>query len=179
MAQVTQLKEQVDQLTQDLKLHQICTPICPVVFTMTNFEKHKIDDDQWISPPFYTHPKGYKMCMVVVANSYGECKGTHTSVGVYLMKGEFDNQLEWPFRGYITIRLLSQEDEDYEETEIPFTGTEPSYDSVASRVVAKGRERAETGGAIFNFISHTNLQPKYLKHDCLKLCVHHYMALPL
>ena len=179
VAQVTQLKEQVAQLTRDLKLHQICTPVCPVVFMMTNFEKHKFDDDQWISPPFYTHPKGYKMCMVVAANSYGECKGTHTSVGVYLMKGEFDDQLEWPFRGYITIRLLSQEDEEYQETKIPFTGTEPSYDSVASRVLARGRERAETGGAIFNFISHTNLRPKYLKHDCLKLCVYHYMTLPL
>ena len=32
-----QLKQQVDKLTQDLKLQQICTPICPVEFTMTYF----------------------------------------------------------------------------------------------------------------------------------------------
>ena len=172
-----QLKEQVAKLTQDLKLQQICTPICPAKFTMTNFEQHKTNDNQWISSPFYTHPKGYKFCMVVTANSYDECKGTHTSVGVYLMKGEFDDQLEWPFLGYITIRLLSQEDEEYYERKIPFTGTEPSYDNVARRVTTKGRERAETGCAIFKFISHVDLKPKYLKHDCLKLCAQQYTTL--
>ena len=172
-----ELKEQVAKLTQDLKLQQICTPICPAKFTMTNFEQHKTNDNQWISSPFYTHPKGYKFCMVVTANSYDECKGTHTSVGVYLMKGEFDDQLEWPFLGYITIRLLSQEDEEYYERKIPFTGTEPSYDNVARRVLTKERERAETGCAIFKFISHADLKPKYLKHDCLKLCAQQYTTL--
>ena len=172
-----QLKQQVVQLTQDLKLQQICTPICPAVFTMTNFEQHKIDDDTWHSPPFYTHPKGYKMCVVVTANSYDEYDGTHTSVGVTLMKGEFDDQLTWPFRGYITIRLLSQEDDDYKETEISFTGTEPDDDTIASRVLTEYEEKAANGWETISFIPHTDLQPKYLKNNCLKLCAYKYTTL--
>ena len=166
-----QLKKQVAKLTKDLRLQHICTPICPVEFTMTNYEQHKLDDNEWISPPFYTHPKGYKMCMYVTANSYGEYDGTHTAVGVYLMKGEFDDQLKWPFRGAITIRLISQEDEEYKETTLSYTGTEPDYDEIASRVMTDVNT-VENGQATRDFISHTDLKPKYLKNDCLKLSVH-------
>ena len=56
-----QLKQHIDKLTQDLKLQQICTPICPAEFTMTNFEQYRIEKEAWFSPPFHTHTKGYKM----------------------------------------------------------------------------------------------------------------------
>ena len=115
--------------------------------------------------------------MAVVANGYNECEGTHTSVGVYLMKGEFDDQLKWPFRGSITIRLLSQEDEEYKTTKLSITGTEPNYDAIARRILTEEKEMAATGRAIFNFISHIDLRPKYLKKDCLKLCVYQYTKL--
>ena len=103
-----ELKEEVGRLTQDLQ--QICTPICPPVFTMDKFKQRKRDNEVWYSPPFYTHHKGYKMCVGIYANSYGEHKGEYTSVSVHLMKGEFDDELKWPFRGQITVRLLSQVD---------------------------------------------------------------------
>ena len=160
-----QLKQQVAKMTQDLTLQHICTPICPVNFTMINFEEHKADDDEWHSPPFYTHLKGYKMQVYVTANSYGEFEDTHTAVGVELMDGEFDDQLQWPFRGRISIRLLSQIDEEYEETTITYTGLEPYHIRRGSKVVQDRKTTAD-------FISHTDLVPKYLKNDCLKLCVH-------
>ena len=59
--------------------------VLPTERTMTNFEQHKIDSDQWYSPPFYTHPQGYKMCLKVYANGSGKGKGTHVSVYGYLM----------------------------------------------------------------------------------------------
>ena len=37
---------------------------------MTNFKRYKMDGDLWTSPPFYTHPKGYKLCVFVQANGY-------------------------------------------------------------------------------------------------------------
>ena len=171
------LKLVINQLTRDLKLQQICTPICPAAFIMDDFEQHKIDDDEWYSTPFYTHPKGYKMCLTVTANSYGECHGTHTAVGTCLMKGEFDDQLKWPLRGYITIRLLSQVDDEYEETIIPYTDSEDNDDIVAFRVLTEEEEMAESGRTNFYFISHTELQPKYLKINCLRVCAHHYQPL--
>lgn len=98
-----QLKHQVDKLMQDLRLQRICTPICPVEFTMTNIEQHQTDDDEWLSPSFYTHLEGYKMQVYFAANSYDEYEDTHIAVGIQLMKGEYDDQLQWPFRG----KLLS------------------------------------------------------------------------
>lgn len=166
------LKEKVAKLTQDLNQQQICTPICPAMFTMTNFQQHKLHDDTWHSPPFYTHPKGYKMCINVTANSFDNYEGTHTAVGVSLMKGEFDDQLEWPFQGHITIRLLSQIDEDYKETEIDFIDPD---DTVASRVLTKEDNIAEEGRGSNDFISHNDLRPKYLKNDCLKFCAYRYI----
>ena len=67
------LKQEVGRLTQDLQ--QICTPICLPVFTMDKFKQRKRDSEVWYSPPFYTHHKGYKMCVGIYANSYGEHKG--------------------------------------------------------------------------------------------------------
>ena len=44
----------------------------PTELTMTNFDQHKIDSDEWYSPPFYTHPRGYKMCLCMDANGNGD-----------------------------------------------------------------------------------------------------------
>ena len=65
-----QLKQQVEKLTRDLSAYEIGTPLCPVEFTMTDFEQHKRDDDRWYSPPFYTQPKGYKMCQVTKCGAF-------------------------------------------------------------------------------------------------------------
>ena len=72
-------------------------------FIMTYFEEFRKDSDMWYSPHFYTHPCGYKMCLSIDANGIGCGEGTHLSVFVYLMRGEFDDQLKWPFRGSVTV----------------------------------------------------------------------------
>ena len=175
-----QLELQVVKLTEDLKnlkWQLACSPACPIVFTMTNYEQHRLDNNVWHSPPFYTHSTGYRMCMVVYANGYDEYEGTHTAAGVSLMKGKFDDQLQWPFRGYITIRLLSQEDDTWLETVLSFIGTEPNHDTIASRVVTEDEQTPDNVWATFDFISHCDLQPKYLKNDCLKFCVYQYTRL--
>ena len=171
------LKLVINQLNCDLRLQQICTPVCPAKFIINDFEQHKIDDDIWFSSPFYTHPKGYKMCLTVTANSFDQCDGTHTAVGAWLMKGEFDDQLKWPLRGYITIRLLSQVDDEYQEAKISYTDSQDDDDIVAIRVLTEEREMAEAGRACSCFISHTELQPKYLINNCLRVCAHQYEPL--
>ena len=80
--------------------------VVPVQLTLKDFNEHRRNSKEWISEPFYSNPRGYKMCLSVDANGYGECKGTHVSVFVHLMRGEFDNILKWPFRGTIIIHLL-------------------------------------------------------------------------
>ena len=98
--QIKQLGEQISDLR---KLLPVKVP--PVDILMDDFEEYKKNDDIWYSPPFYSHLGGYKMCLKVYANGNGEGKGTHVSVFVCLMRGEFDDDLKWPFSAYITIEL--------------------------------------------------------------------------
>ena len=139
------------------------------VFTMTGFEEYKSDNDRWYSPHFYTHPNGYKMCLRVDANGYGPGRGTHISVYVCLLQGEFDDQLKWPFRGCITIEILNQEEDDECTVE-----TVRLDENVPEKYCRRATpERPWDGGGLGydDFLPHAKLKPKYLKNDCIKLCV--------
>ena len=143
-------------------------PIGPVEFTMTNFEQHK-GNEWWYSPPFYTHYHGYEMCLCVWPNGFGSGKGTHLGVTVHLMRGEFDDHLKWPFRGDITFVLLDQdgarEDRNDDVNVVHFNEKLP--DMYCTRVV--GKEVNSSGWGISKVIPLSDLQPKYLKNDCIKL----------
>ena len=144
--------------------------VLPTELTMTNFEQHKIDSDHWFSPPFYTHPQGYKMYFGVVANGSSAGKGTHVSVFAFLMRGDFDDHLKWPFRGSVTVAMLNQlEDDSHTTYTIRFTNT---TDNKMISGVTDG-ERAPHGKGYSTFIAHTELDYnpakscQYLKYDCL------------
>lgn len=137
-------------------------------FTMTDFEEYKKDNDMWWSSHFYTHPNGYKMCLRVHANGLGSSKDIHLSVFVCLMRGEFDDWLKWPFKGSVTIKLMNQEeDEDH------IVQTAKYYTSISEEYFARvvEEERSSKVWGIHKFIPLTKLQPKYLKNDCIKLCI--------
>ena len=126
---------------------RVCIP--PFEVIMTDFEQQKAEGDSWFSPSFYTHPQGYRMCLRVYANGDCDGEGTHVSVYVYLMRGEHDNYLKWPFQGDVTIQLLNQiEDKGHYEQTIAFTDSTP--DIYAGRVTTG--ERAKGWGR--PFISH-------------------------
>ena len=129
-------------------------------FTVTNFQVLKESDDHWVSQPFYTHSQGYKMCLRVTANGQGSGKGTHITVTIYLIKGEFDDQLEWPFRGDITIQLLNQQEDSGHYTRTIFQAK-------AERSKASMGEKYICGWGISKFQLHSNL-PRYLQNDSLR-----------
>ena len=141
----------------------------PANLTMTNFEQHKKNNDHWVSEPFLTHTQGYKMCLRVTANGQGSGKDTHITVGIYLMKGEFDEQLGWPFRGDITIQLLNQQgsNEHYTRT---------VYRAKGDRDKTKTGEKFISAWGISQFKPHSELHPKYLKNDCLKFQIYTIIA---
>ena len=141
------------------------TRLPPCSFSMTNFSIQK--DKRWFSPVFFTHPRGYKMCLSVDSNGCSTGKGTHVSVYVHLMQGEFDDQLQWPFRGSVTIHLLNQRGGGkHREYIIQFHDQTPERS--ACRVTV-----GETAGGWGNpkFLSHDMLQPNYLQNDQLRFCV--------
>ena len=62
---------------------------------MSNFSEYHCSGKVWHSPPFY-YREGYKMCLAVYANGVGEGAGTYVSVSLVLLRGCYDDQLEWP-----------------------------------------------------------------------------------
>ena len=60
------------------------------------------------SPPFYTSPHGYRMCIRAYLNGDGVGKGTHISVFFVLMRSEYDNLLTWPFKQSVRFTLVNQ-----------------------------------------------------------------------
>ena len=108
---------------------------------MTNSSKHKLSGDSWYSPPFYTGPGGYKLQLRVDADGSSTAKGNHVSVCVYLMKGENDDCLGWPFKGSVTVKLLNWiEDKAHLEHTFSTTSADDlqSFSRVTSGVRATG-----------------------------------------
>ena len=138
----------------------------PAKFIMTNFEEIRAKNELWYSPPFYV--QGYKLCLRVDANGY---RSEYISVFAFLMRGEFDEHLKWPFQGHVTVAMLNQL-EDKNHTSHTMRFTEAISNSVIGRVT--DGEMASSGWGCQNFfIAHTDLNYKpakncqYLKDGCL------------
>ena len=136
---------------------------------MANFSQYKESGEEFYSLPFYTHHGGYKMCIEVDANGYDDGEDTHIAVFAYVMRGENDDNLTWPFTGVVTVELLNQL-ADKEHHQQVITYPEDKDDEANRRVV--DAERAPSGRGRPKLISHTDLSCKsitrqFLKDDCL------------
>ena len=60
------------------------------------------------SPPFYSSSTGYKMCMRLYLHGDGHARRTHASLFFVIMRGNYDNILQWPFNHKITFCLYDQ-----------------------------------------------------------------------
>ena len=60
------------------------------------------------SPPFYSHYYGYKMCLRVNLNGVDTSRGTHLSIFVHFMQGDYDDVIVWPFWGNIKLVVVDQ-----------------------------------------------------------------------
>ena len=78
----------------------------PMIIMMRDFEQMKRNDERWYSPVFCTHEKGYHIRLRVDAN--GWCgNGDSIAVVVSIVKGDYDDQLQWPFEGVISVQVLN------------------------------------------------------------------------
>ena len=142
----------------------------PPDITLTGFERHKKGDNYWLSQAFYTHVGGYKMSLQVTSNGWGDDKGTHVGVAVYMMKGEFDSHLKWPFKGEITVELVNQKEGGKNYERKPVQHTDPDERDEWLKRVTEG-ERGK-GWGYADFISHSDLykpeeDKEYLVNDTL------------
>ena len=164
--------DKVNQQEMTIKKHEdkiAQLQTTPMKFKITNFDKLKTSNETVYSPGFYTSSGGYKMCIRVDTNGIGDGKGTHVSVFAYLMRGENDDHLPWPFTGTVTVELLNQLKDDNHISRIM---TFPPDDNEASQIVVI-EERASTGYGYHCHIPHSELSYnaakncQYLKDDCL------------
>jgi len=80
----------------------------PVIIKVPEFDDKKKSETNWSSHYFFTHEKGYKIKLNVFPAGRDSHKGTHVSVYLYLMKGPNDNDLTWPLKKRIQVKLLNQ-----------------------------------------------------------------------
>ena len=135
----------------------------------SGFSDREYNNEVWYSPGFYTSPGGYKMSLRVDANGDGIGEGTHVSCFICLMSGEYDDVLEWPFQGEVTVELLNQlEDKNHYKETIEFDESTPQE---CNEKVANEHYGNEWG--YHQFISHSqlgynsSLNCRYLKDDTL------------
>ena len=53
------------------------------------------------------------MCLSVFANGVGKGKDTDVSVFANLMRGEYDDHLNWPFLGKVVVQLTVDDEETF------------------------------------------------------------------
>ena len=152
----------------------------PVTFTLNDYHERKERDEIWYSPCFYSHSCGYKMQLQVFPNGDGAARGTHVSVKVAIMPGEFDDLLCWPFRGIITLHLVNQrKDASHRVHQVWFTTLENLYVREKPVISEKEDGTKPLGDGVNKFIAHADLGEKagflagteYLKNNCLLFCV--------
>ena len=136
---------------------------------MYNYNEHKRVGDQWLSVPFYSTTNGYKLQLCITANGWDSGKDTHLSVGLRLMKGEYDETLNWPLNSEITIQLLNwREDKGHVETIVQHYNV-----SIANRTRVMDGETAASGMTVPQVIPHMELpynadnNTEYLHNDTL------------
>ena len=160
---VTQMTNQIEELKLRFPPP---LPTQKVVIKMSHFDSYKNNGKLWYSPAFTC--SGYRMCLCVHANGTNEAKGTHVSCYICLMSGEYDDILEWPFQGEVTVELLNQLRDNYhEKTIIKYNAsTEEIY---SCRVIDKAHGE---GWGKKTFVPHSNLivdenYCQYLKDNTL------------
>ena len=84
-----------------------------MIWKIPQFSQRKADAQNGkytsiFSLPFYSGQYGYKMCLRLYIMGDGIGKGTHLSLFFVVMRGEFDNILQWPFTHKVTFKLINQ-----------------------------------------------------------------------
>ena len=140
----------------------------PMIIMMRDFEQLRHNKESWYSPVFCTHERGYHFRMRVDANGW---HGNNNAVAVVvsIVKGDYDDQLQWPFEGVITVQILNHVSNTSNSILKEFEFIGGGYE--CQRVTDEAQP--EYGCWCDQFIVHDSLsydvmrKCQYLKNDCL------------
>ena len=159
-SRVGKLEHQASAAVPSVQSPSSKVSLVKLVVTHVKYLRHR--EEEWNSKPFYSK-HGYKMVLNVHLCSDRSGYGTHLSVYIYIVEGEFDHRLNWPFFGSVTITLEDQKLENHYTDTLHYTregrGALRYHD-------AKGRGRTK-------FFELKYLNPNYLRDDCLVFHINH------
>jgi len=118
-----------------------------------------------VSLPFFTSQSGYKLQASLFINGNGGGEGTHMSVYIKILPGEFDSILKWPFKHTVSFSLLDQSEDrrracNVVESFIP----DPNWPNFER----PSREVDQLGFGFPKFVPHELLEEReYIKDDAL------------
>ena len=120
-SQVVRMEKQIRSMSADLEDRDFRLSLIEnsnhdgtIIWKIPQFSQRKADAENSrytsiLSLPFYSGRYGYKMCLRLYIMGDGIGKGTHLSLFFVVMRGEFDNILQWPFTHKVTFKLINQE----------------------------------------------------------------------
>ena len=148
-----QSKEEAEQRKREQDARQL-----PITLTMKNYEQLLTGRDQWMSQLLYTHERGYAIFLSVYTSGYGLASIMgDISVYIYATRGEYDEELQWPYRLSIEVSLLSNEE---------------NGDNVTKTCTIQAIKAAQSRyGGWTRFIKERIAQQHYVKDNCLKFRV--------
>ena len=122
------------------------------------------------SSPFYSC--GYKCKLQLDPNGFSSGKGTHLSIFIFIMRGENDATLEWPFQKKVYFTLIDQQETDASKQSIVryfyHSHPEPELLKYFARPVADEND----GYGFPKFVSHETLQERrYIVDDTILIQV--------
>ncbi|CAM2104210.1 unnamed protein product [Caretta caretta] len=111
---VSRQRQEIQELRQDVE-ELLVSSDGVLIWKITDYarklQESKVRSNyEFFSPPFYTHRYGYKLQVSVFPNGNGSGEGSHLSVYIRVLPGQYDNLLEWPFSYRVTFSLLDQSD---------------------------------------------------------------------
>ena len=109
----TSLQTTTMKQKEELQTHTTPLPVPPFYFSLTDFKHYQNTELTFYSEPFYSHPGGYKMRVKIHPNGKGDARGAYVSLYVGIVRGEFDDQLRWPFNGSITVQAYNRTTEQW------------------------------------------------------------------
>ena len=154
--------EKVKHTTHHIEQHTPCgaCSVCEV-FTFNKYSKKKCSQCSVISDPFYSHHHGYKFKLGI---SYYTSSDNNIGAQIYLMKGEYDDQLNWPVEIKVQLELLNQNGDHHH---------------VMRTVNMKWNKDKRDGWGVIDghLMKYRDLEKssdgvQYIMNDCLKFRVH-------
>ena len=144
----------------EMEMRSMYFAVLPYEFRMDNFLNYTKRGPVEYSPVYYTHSYGYRFRVKVLRTEYSKLLSldAFTSVFVEIVAGPFDEDLDWPFRGCVTIAMVNQLDDcNHYEQRVCF----------CSQSLKGQRERPEKGYPVTvglrPFVYHKELRNRYTK----------------